>query len=111
DHCASVARIGREQDLRPLQLARRLRATIEHGAEFVALRLAQVDPISYGHAIPRSLRTGDGFRRYGCATRLYGEAGTIPRLHPCLLAPERPRACRSRFPALLSGQPALSAPN
>ena len=54
-------------------------------------------------AIPRSSRTGDGFRRYGCATRLYGEAGTIPRLHPCLHAGAWPASGRGRYAAVLPG--------
>ena len=41
--------MGRQQNLRPLQLARRLLATAEHRMQLTALSLAQLDMIAYVH--------------------------------------------------------------
>jgi hypothetical protein len=41
---------GRQQDLRPLQLARRMLAATEQGLQLVAFRFAQLDPVPYIHS-------------------------------------------------------------
>jgi hypothetical protein len=41
--------VGRQQDLRPLQLARRMLASSQQRDKLVALGLAQIDPIPYIH--------------------------------------------------------------
>ena len=42
--------IGRQQDLRPLELARRMLAAAQQRCELVAFGLAQVDPVPYIHS-------------------------------------------------------------
>jgi hypothetical protein len=44
--------VGGEQDLRPLELARPLVAAAQHRPEFVALDLAQFNPVPYIHRCP-----------------------------------------------------------
>jgi repressor LexA len=57
--CVATAGIGRQQNLRPLQLAGGMLAAAEHYPQLVPLGLAQFDPITYIHASPpcRRLRT------------------------------------------------------
>src|SRR5580704_12520600 len=45
----AAARIGRQQDLRALQLAGGMLAPAQHRGELVAFRLAQFDPVTYIH--------------------------------------------------------------
>src|SRR3954454_11114629 len=105
----AAAGIGCEQDLRPLQLARRLPAATQHGRELVALRLAQLHPEVYVHRVPRASRARDGHHLPSGSTRLHAAAGTVPRIHPRLPAPARSRPGRNRHPALLPRQPTLGA--
>src|SRR3954451_5005346 len=50
--------IGRQQNLRPLELAGGMLAAAEHRFQFVPLDLAQFDPITYIHASPPCRRPG-----------------------------------------------------
>jgi hypothetical protein len=54
----AAASIGRQQNLRPLKLAGGVLAAAEHRLQFVALGLAQFDPITYIHALPPCRRPG-----------------------------------------------------
>ena len=54
----AAASIGRQQNLRPLKLAGGVLAAAEHRRQFVALGLAQFDPITYIHALPPCRRPG-----------------------------------------------------
>jgi hypothetical protein len=54
----AAASIGRQQNLRPLQLASSMLAAAEHRHQFVPLGLAQFDPITYIHASPPCRRPG-----------------------------------------------------
>ena len=51
--------IGRQQDLRPLQLARRMLAAVQQRPELGMFGLAQLDPVPYIH---RSLLEGETTR-------------------------------------------------
>jgi len=53
-----AAPIGRQQNLRPLELAGGVFAAAEHRRQFIALGLAQFDPITYIHALPPCRRPG-----------------------------------------------------
>ena len=87
NHLVAAAGIGREQDLRPLQLARCLPAAAQHGREGVALRLAQLHPEAYVHRVPRASRARDGHHLPRGSTRLQSvyanksltAAGFVPR--------------------------------
>ena len=50
DLLVAGARIGRQQDLRPLQLARRMLAAAQQRPEIGAFFLAQLDPVPYIHS-------------------------------------------------------------
>lgn len=54
----ATAPIGRQQNLRPLELAGGMLAATEHRRQFVPLGLAQFDPITYIHALPPCRRPG-----------------------------------------------------
>jgi len=54
----AAAPIGRQQNLRPLELASGVLAAAEHRRQFIALGLAQFDPITYIHALPPCRRPG-----------------------------------------------------
>ena len=54
----AAAPIGRQQNLRPLELAGGVFAAAEHRRQFIALGLAQFDPITYIHALPPCRRPG-----------------------------------------------------
>jgi hypothetical protein len=45
------SRIDGQQDLRPLQLAHRMRAATEQGLQLIAFLLAQLDPVPYIHSL------------------------------------------------------------
>jgi hypothetical protein len=51
----SSAGIRCEQNLRALELARRVPAAAEEGPEFLAFGLGEVDPTTYVHPCPCSL--------------------------------------------------------
>jgi hypothetical protein len=51
--------VGRQQNLRPLELARRMLATAQKPQEFVAFGLAQFDPVTYIHRSLLRVRGGD----------------------------------------------------
>ena len=50
DFLVRGSRIGRQQDLRSLQLARRMLAAAQQRPKFGAFRLAQFDPVPYIHS-------------------------------------------------------------
>jgi hypothetical protein len=50
DLLVTHSRIGRQQDLRPFQLARRMLAAAQQRLELAAFRLAQLDPVPYIHS-------------------------------------------------------------
>lgn len=52
DDLVTDARIGRQQDLRPLQLAHLLLAAAHQPGELITLLLVQLHPISYVHRCP-----------------------------------------------------------
>jgi hypothetical protein len=54
----AAAPIGCQQNLRPLELAGGVLAAAEHRRQFIALGLAQFDPITYIHASPPCRRPG-----------------------------------------------------
>src|SRR6476469_3117013 len=54
----AAASIGRQQNLRPLELAGGVFATAEHPRQFITLGWAQFDPITYIHALPPCRRPG-----------------------------------------------------
>jgi hypothetical protein len=62
--------VGRQQDLGPLQLARGMPAAVEHGPELMALGLAQLDPVAYGHHGPS--RQGQYLALIDAYTRVHG---------------------------------------
>jgi hypothetical protein len=80
-----AAGIGGEQNLGALELARGMRAAAEHRAQFIALGLAQFDPITYIHlgllvgGLDESIDESK-FRRGA----LHREARPVPRLHLCI---------------------------
>src|ERR1700694_1882968 len=114
----AAAGIGRQQDLGALELAGGSFALAQHRAEFIALGLAQFDPITYIH--PDLLGGGPDestneskirHRSQPQRSRLYRKARPVPGLHLHLFAhvPASPR--RDRHAAPLSSQPALGAPD
>src|SRR2546423_12727540 len=54
----ATAGIGRQQNLRPLELAGSMLPAAQHRRQFVPLDLAQFDPITYIHASPPCRRPG-----------------------------------------------------
>ena len=50
DLLVTHSRIGRQQDLRPLELARRMFAAAQQSLKFAAFFLAQLDPVPYIHS-------------------------------------------------------------
>jgi hypothetical protein len=50
DRLVTHPRIGRQQDLRPLELARRMLAAAQQRPELGAFGLAQLDPVPYIHS-------------------------------------------------------------
>src|SRR5665213_1704687 len=108
--------IGCQQNLRPLELARRVLAAAQQRRQFVALGLAQFDPIPYIHRCPpKGEDTTDESDAQPMssrfASRLHAKAGAISRLHPRLYARARPPARRSRPATALPSDPALSPPD
>ena len=92
-------RIGRQQDLRPLELPRRLLAAAQQRPKFIALVLGQLDTIAYIH---RSLRVGgpvestDESNVWRTEAQLHAQAGPVSGLHRRLYA--RPPAGRPPKP-------------
>src|SRR5206468_8375681 len=88
--------IGGQQDLRSLELARRMLAAAEQRPEFRALDLAEVDPIAYIHGVPPCSRhaqtTESDGRRESFGKTLHAHAGAIPGLYLPLhaAAPQTP---------------------
>jgi hypothetical protein len=56
DDVIGATGIGRQQDLGPLELARRVLSAAQQGRELVTFGLAQSDPIAYVHRSPAQLR-------------------------------------------------------
>src|SRR6266853_707050 len=109
------AGIGRQENLRPLELARGMLAAAQQSGEFVALVLAQLHSVTYIHRCPPVEGTTDESDAWAMSprfpTRLYAQAGAIPGLHPRLHAGPRPAAGRSRSATILSGDAAFSPPD
>lgn len=55
----AAAPIGRQQNLRPLELAHRVLAAAQQRREFVTLGLAELDPVTYIHRSLLRVRGGD----------------------------------------------------
>src|SRR5216684_4750661 len=109
------AGIGRQENLRPLELARGMLAAAQQSGEFVALVLAQLHSVTYIHRCPPVEGTTDESDAWAMSPRfptpLHAQAGAIPGLHPRLHASAWPAAGRSRSATILSGDAAFSPPN
>src|ERR1700730_138684 len=116
DRLVADARIGRQQDLRPLQLARRVLATAQQRGQLLALALVQLDPVTYIHWCPPAVEgtTDESGARPASPqfpTRLHIQAGPILSLHLRLYSGARPPPGRSRFAAPIPCQPACCPPD
>ena len=106
---------GDEQNLRPLELARRLLATAQKRPEFGALGMAELHPVAYIHPRLLGSRHGqtaesDGRRESACKN-FHAQVGPISGVHLRLYAAASPATDRSRHAALLPRQPTFGAPD
>src|SRR6202795_318967 len=81
--------VGRQENLRPLELASGVFAGVQQSAEFVALVLAQRHSVTYIHRCPPAVEgTTDESDAWAMSPRLrprlHAQAGPIPGLHPRL---------------------------
>src|SRR5271167_3290707 len=115
DRLVTGAGIGGEQNLRPLELARRLLATAQKRPEFGALGMAELHPVAYIHPRLLGSRHGqtaesDGRRESACKN-FHAQVGPISGVHLRLYAAASPATDRSRHAALLPRQPTFGAPD
>src|SRR5262245_46704634 len=118
DLLVADAGIRSQQNLRTLELARRVPAAAEERPELIAFRLAELDPIAYIHpCLPplgrwrhRSAAESDG-RGESCRKNLHAHAGPVLGIYPPVHAPASPAAGGSRHPALFSRHTAFRSPD
>jgi hypothetical protein len=89
-----MTNIGRQRDLRSLDLAHRVFAAVKQRHEFRTLRLAQIDPVSYVHRWSPAVEDHDESGRW-FATRLHTKAGPVSGVHSRLYAGERTPAAEA----------------
>src|SRR5262245_26181018 len=86
EHHANALSVRSQQDLSPLELARRLLAAAQKRSKLVALVLGQPDAITYIHPCLLVLRHGSpaesNGRRESLEKILHRQAGPISGLHP-----------------------------
>src|SRR5215469_4581116 len=116
DRLVADTRIGCQQDLRPLQLARRVLATAQQRGQLLALALVQLDPVTYIHRCPPAVEgtTDESGTRPGSPlfrTRVHIQARAILSLYLCLSSGGRSAPGRSRFAAPIPCQPACRPPD
>src|SRR5262249_27320540 len=94
------ASVRSQQDLSPLELARRLLAAAQKRSKLVALVLGQPDAITYIHPCLLALRHGSpaesNGRREPLEKILHRQAGPIPGLYPSAHAVAPPSSSRNR---------------
>src|ERR1700688_3220717 len=107
--------IGGQQNLRSLELARRMLAAAEQRPQCGALDLAEVDPIAYIHGVPPSSRrastTESDGRRESFDKNLHAQAGAVSGLYPPLYAVAPQTSGRNRHPGIFPRQPAFGSPD
>src|ERR1700733_6422751 len=86
NHLVAGTGVGCQQDLRPLDLAHRLGATVQQPGKLAMLRLVQIDPITYIHRCSYTVEDNDEPGRRCPTTDFHSQAGAISRvyshLHP-----------------------------
>src|SRR5271165_1118435 len=114
DLLVAHARIGGQQNLRPLELARRLLAPAQERPEFIALVFGQGHTITYVHRrllFGGAVESTDESNVWRTQTRLHAHPRAVSRLHRRLHARQPEAARRSRHPAPLWRHPAFRPPD